>query len=97
MSEQGIRLADVLYDFCTEAARSEFGARIAALEQDVAAIREHLVVRVEPEAGRGLCPKCKGTGKYTGPGGKQGTWTCPACNGYGRATAPRFLLESDRA
>jgi hypothetical protein len=44
--QSSVELADVLWDFATAAAKAEFGFRIAAIEQDIAAIREHLTVRV---------------------------------------------------
>ena len=57
MSERTNELAGVLWKMATLAARDEWAGtvaqlseRIDALAEDVAAIREHLVVRTPPEA-----------------------------------------------
>ena len=40
-------LAEILWKMATTTAREQYEARVSALEEDVAAIREHLAVRVE--------------------------------------------------
>ena len=40
-------LAETIWKMATTTAREQYEARVSALEEDVAAIREHLAVRVE--------------------------------------------------